>query len=1000
MSDLAVSLVWAAIQICIVSAAGLIVACLARGRYPQMLSALLSGACGICLVVGVLPLLPPLNWSWANWRAADPAIARVSGGTESTSMPTSGDASSSKSVAASMATATNASSGETAIQTMARHRPSEVREQNDRTADKRSLTSGLLGPISWSPELWMSSPIWQRGPRSSGMALFLQSADTAIRQFTDSGWGSWVLWPVLAALLVTPCVSIGLWCLSFWHARRIVATATPISDERVSRLVQRLSRIMGSNIGVQLAASDQIAVGATVRWRCPTILLNPEWRSWSAAELQAVLAHELAHALRRDYLWVLISSLIQSMLVMHPGIQLLVRRLRMEQELAADQIAAGTFVNGRAYGRALAQLTLANQQSPRAPSPMLAAGQICVLRRITMLKQGRLKPRLRPSRWLIGLTLITLAAALPLSGVRGDTQSTTSEQTNGTPDTSTVASSAQSAQEGQPDAPESSGAEPAVGQENVGQASDSVSDDAVGETAEAERLPPLVLDGGITVYRQAHATSEQLGPTGGWLASMLWQIMVGELPPEECILYGSGAIRVSWEDATKQRGRLFTDYSVRCGENTRPEQLSNLLESPTVSPLKRDDQQVEIDGRIAHAYTYRHVGEQVDGEDLPRTWTIDDQNGFLRADTLDELRNMLAQPQNQPEIPSEFQADFDQAAYGVVYPDCRDWYERSREFFEGSQKQEAQMILPVIADLVCGGFFVLPGEKPQAVLRGVYADEVAAGKAKSTVEGLLGLAKLAEGVYREDTSKLLAWCGGLQVQQTGCQLWIVDTIGVPLQIAAAEIYDQSGESPGWEEMANIEVHQEGETTQVSLRSAGMGLLPSMLYQSVSAERYRGRRVRLSCQVDSDAQDSAGVILWTCDARDVPQVVRAAGTAGEIDVAELMRRGLVDAQADSDGGLGAATVELDIPRDARCVSLGVFCKQATMTVQDITLTDLGPSSSASNGRPAPQGLSAYANPNRPIHAQPTNLEFEPATSETDEDVATRRVATQPNTTDKR
>ena len=86
--------------------------------------------------------------------------------------------------------------------------------------------------------------------------------------------------------------------------------------------------------------SSKVTIGATVGYRRKTILLSPNWNQWSDAELDAVLLHELAHVVRNDYAWVLLSSWIRTLFFFHPLMHLLVRRWRMEQELAADQLAA------------------------------------------------------------------------------------------------------------------------------------------------------------------------------------------------------------------------------------------------------------------------------------------------------------------------------------------------------------------------------------------------------------------------------------------------------------------------------------------------------------------------------------------------------------------------------------------------------------------------------------------------------------------------------------
>ncbi len=222
----------------------------------------------------------------------------------------------------------------------------------------------------------------------------------------------------MLALIAGMVLMMLLWLSSWLYLRRVFRRSVPINDPAMLSLVDEYSRGFEIDAPPVVRESSLIEVGATVGWIRPTIFLHSDWKTWSEQERAAVIAHELAHVYRRDYLWVVIATWAKVLLFFHPVVHILVQRLRAEQELAADQLAAGKVGNARAYGRALASLALRVQPSLKASSPklgsMLAIGQICVTRRVIMLRQGSLKPIQSKSRLGFAILLAGACSAIPL----------------------------------------------------------------------------------------------------------------------------------------------------------------------------------------------------------------------------------------------------------------------------------------------------------------------------------------------------------------------------------------------------------------------------------------------------------------------------------------------------------------------------------------------------------------------------------------------------------
>jgi hypothetical protein len=73
-------------------------------------------------------------------------------------------------------------------------------------------------------------------------------------------------------------------------------------------------------------------------------------------ELEAVLAHELGHIRRWDYLWNLLQTAVESVLFFHPSVWSLSRVVRERREICCDEIAVQSCAGATVYARALLRL--------------------------------------------------------------------------------------------------------------------------------------------------------------------------------------------------------------------------------------------------------------------------------------------------------------------------------------------------------------------------------------------------------------------------------------------------------------------------------------------------------------------------------------------------------------------------------------------------------------------------------------------------------------------
>ncbi len=138
--------------------------------------------------------------------------------------------------------------------------------------------------------------------------------------------------------------------------------------------------------GVQLRVSSAIGSPLTLGLFRSIILLPSSCHAWSVDQRAMILAHELAHIRRRDYLAGLLAELAVCVHWFHPLVRWLATRLRLEQEYAADAAAMTDQPDAHAYLSCLARLALELDRGVGSLAPAFLRRRPEIFRRITMLR--------------------------------------------------------------------------------------------------------------------------------------------------------------------------------------------------------------------------------------------------------------------------------------------------------------------------------------------------------------------------------------------------------------------------------------------------------------------------------------------------------------------------------------------------------------------------------------------------------------------------------------
>jgi GWxTD domain-containing protein len=134
---------------------------------------------------------------------------------------------------------------------------------------------------------------------------------------------------------------------------------------------------------VRLLVSPLVHVPTVIGWLRPVILVPVESLTGLPPELfTALLAHELAHIRRQDYLASILQSITEAVLFYHPAVWWISEQIRAEREACCDDLAVAASGDLLTYARALARLEAIQ---PLRLKPALSANGGSLVNRIRRL---------------------------------------------------------------------------------------------------------------------------------------------------------------------------------------------------------------------------------------------------------------------------------------------------------------------------------------------------------------------------------------------------------------------------------------------------------------------------------------------------------------------------------------------------------------------------------------------------------------------------------------
>jgi beta-lactamase regulating signal transducer with metallopeptidase domain len=230
------------------------------------------------------------------------------------------------------------------------------------------LTAMLMTPIVTAAFLWASpSLLVQVGnnlPAVAGSELALTTPRRAIDVVSSSiGGGAvvtrpdavlpFVVWGWLGGMaLLLARLAGGCWRV---HRVRVDSMAEAVSQWQPAS--QRIAARLRLDVAFHVVESELVDAPTVIGWIRPVIVLPiAALSNLAPVQVEAILAHELAHIRRCDYAVNLLQTVVETVLFYHPGVWWVSARVREEREHCCDDVAVSVCDEPAAYAAALAEL--------------------------------------------------------------------------------------------------------------------------------------------------------------------------------------------------------------------------------------------------------------------------------------------------------------------------------------------------------------------------------------------------------------------------------------------------------------------------------------------------------------------------------------------------------------------------------------------------------------------------------------------------------------------
>jgi uncharacterized protein (TIGR03435 family) len=230
-----------------------------------------------------------------------------------------------------------------------------------------ALAVMLASPIITARLLSVSDLIVSPGGRSQAVSF---SAAATLAPFaapvpTPNGVSAQTAWRGIEALLplVVMAWLVGVAFLllrltgGWWCVRRLHRDALALTSSRWQAVSEQIASRLRLHRSVHVVDWPLVDTPTALGWLRPVVLLPiAALTNLTPGQIEAILAHELAHIRRHDYLVNLLQTVAETLLFYQPAVWWVSARIRAEREHCCDDVAVELCGDALSYVAALAEI--------------------------------------------------------------------------------------------------------------------------------------------------------------------------------------------------------------------------------------------------------------------------------------------------------------------------------------------------------------------------------------------------------------------------------------------------------------------------------------------------------------------------------------------------------------------------------------------------------------------------------------------------------------------
>jgi beta-lactamase regulating signal transducer with metallopeptidase domain len=300
------------------------------------------------------------------------------------------------------------------------------------------VLAAALACAAATPALRLVAPAWQATAGAWLTESRLQLIDRPLAVFDAADLPRGAAGPVASPGVLRAAV-IARWLIVVWAGGAaasllvllvglgrlawLASKSRRIADGAWSRIAAELSTTYRLRRPPALLQSDRTTLLATWGFVRPKVVIPSDARYWPEDRIRIVLAHELAHIRRGDWLVQLVAEVLRSVYWFNPVVWISCRRLRLESEQACDDAVLEMGVEGGAYATELIDLARAFKSRQMFLPAAAIARSSSLERRVRAMLNVRLNREPITRRMSIAAAILLAAVTVFVAGLGVSAQS-------------------------------------------------------------------------------------------------------------------------------------------------------------------------------------------------------------------------------------------------------------------------------------------------------------------------------------------------------------------------------------------------------------------------------------------------------------------------------------------------------------------------------------------------------------------------------------------------